>query len=98
MSRFYNNHDLLYKGSAPDVKSWSRREHYYRYWLNSLEAVLQDAGDIIAFTHCVEMHCRYSMCNEIFALHCTPFCSYLVNGSLVVAGFCYFLCQLKRNV
>lgn len=63
-----------------------------------LKALSQDVGDVAGLAHGVEMDCRSSVPYEVLALLCAPFCSYLIDGVLVIPESGHFLGQFERDV
>lgn len=65
---------------------------------SSLEAVLEDTGDVVRLAHCVEVDGWDAVGDEVLALHRAPFCTDLIDRGFIVSGLCYFLCEFDRDV
>ena len=63
-----------------------------------LETFPEYLHDIAGFAHCVEVYCWYSIPDEVFALHRTPFCSNAIDGFFVVFYLCYRLGEFNGDV
>ena len=62
------------------------------------EAFLKYSCNVVTFAHSVEMYSRDTMVNEVFTLHCTPFCTDLINCLLILLDFFYSLSQIYRYI
>ena len=62
------------------------------------EAFLEYSSDVFAFSHCVEMYRWHSVCDEVLALLCAPFCTNLIDSVFVITELCHLLGQFNRDV
>lgn len=62
------------------------------------EAFLQNPYNVFRFSHRVEMHCRYSMGEQVPALHYAPLRADFIDGSFVVSCLSYRFSKSDRDV